>query len=559
MKTSVKIFITLFLSLMLCTFQKAIAKTTMPEQTWYKDADNDGYSDGNTLLADTQPDGYKLAEDLIATSGDCNDNKKAINPATIWYKDADDDGYSDGSTLTQCDQPTGYKLPGDLTGTSVDCNDADASISTLPTVTAGNYGPLCANGAPINLAGNPSGGVWTGVGVTGSQLTGYTFNPLAGSRVLTYTYSNGTCNSSNKTTIIVNPVPAKPVITGPASVANQQTGLIYSVTQIVGETYTWTVPGSAQIISGQGGSSITVNWGTTSGNITCTAINSCGSSKITKYLVTVCSLPAKPVINGDDSVTKQQSNLVYSVTETTGETYTWTVPGVAQIISGQGSSSIVVNWGTTSGNITCTASNSCGISKTAKFRVIICILPVKPTISGPSIVNNLQTDLVYSVKNTEGETYTWSVPASAVIVSGQGDSSITVNWGTGPGRITCIASNSCGSSALAKFLVSINNGSIAATGNSSDIIRGSNQLQTIHVSPNPALSNTNIVFAAKNAGKYVIEVTDLTGRLLQTKTVIANTGTNKVEINLNNYTNGIYLVSLTSGAVKQTVKLLKGR
>lgn len=48
--------------------------------TWYKDSDNDGYSNGETLIQCTQPAGYKLAANLTATSGDCNDNNAAINP-----------------------------------------------------------------------------------------------------------------------------------------------------------------------------------------------------------------------------------------------------------------------------------------------------------------------------------------------------------------------------------------------------------------------------------------------------------------------------------------------
>lgn len=117
--------------------------------TWYKDEDNDGYSDRSTLIQCVQPAGYKPAADLTATSGDCNDNNAAINPAAteicdgvdnncnsqtdegvipVWYKDADNDGYSDGSSLTQCGQPAGYKLATNLTSTSGDCNDDNGSI-----------------------------------------------------------------------------------------------------------------------------------------------------------------------------------------------------------------------------------------------------------------------------------------------------------------------------------------------------------------------------------------------------------------------------------------------
>jgi hypothetical protein len=110
---------------------------------WHKDADNDGYSDGTTLAQCTRPPGYKyggsnpllfpLGDGLIATSGDCNDNNANINPTTIWYKDADNDGHSDGTTITQCLRPTGYKLVSELTATSGDCSD-DSPFIILPLV-----------------------------------------------------------------------------------------------------------------------------------------------------------------------------------------------------------------------------------------------------------------------------------------------------------------------------------------------------------------------------------------------------------------------------------------
>ena len=97
--------------------------------TWYKDWDNDLYSDGITQVSCTQPPGFKLAGDLTAVSGDCNDYDANQFPGQIWYKDADNDGYSDGSTLTQCAQPTGYQPLVSLTATSGDCNDNDPAIN----------------------------------------------------------------------------------------------------------------------------------------------------------------------------------------------------------------------------------------------------------------------------------------------------------------------------------------------------------------------------------------------------------------------------------------------
>ncbi len=96
---------------------------------WYKDIDNDGYSDGTTQIACSRPAGYKLSTELIAISGDCDDSNPKEHPDQIWYKDTDNDGYSDGTTLTQCLHPTGYKLPSELIATSGDCDDNDSSVN----------------------------------------------------------------------------------------------------------------------------------------------------------------------------------------------------------------------------------------------------------------------------------------------------------------------------------------------------------------------------------------------------------------------------------------------
>ncbi len=103
---------------------------TDPVLTWYKDGDNDGYSDGTTTESVVRPFGYKLESELIATSGDCDDLRDFFNPATVWYKDADNDGYSDGNTLTQCDNLflSGYSIPLFLIATSGDCNDVNNEV-----------------------------------------------------------------------------------------------------------------------------------------------------------------------------------------------------------------------------------------------------------------------------------------------------------------------------------------------------------------------------------------------------------------------------------------------
>ena len=96
----------------------------------------------------------------------------------------------------------------EITYTRADgCNSCTFTVTVLvaPTVSAGTYGPACIYDPDIPLAGNPSGGVWTGTGVSGNQNDGYSFDPSVGTQALTYTYTDGNgCSEDDVTTVTVN-------------------------------------------------------------------------------------------------------------------------------------------------------------------------------------------------------------------------------------------------------------------------------------------------------------------------------------------------------------------
>lgn len=63
-------------------------------------------------------------------------------------------------------------------------------------------------------------------------------------------------------------------------------------------------------------------------------------------------------ISGTIAVSANQTNLVFSVVNTSGSSYNWQVPADAQIISGQGTNQITVTWGSQSGNVSVTETNN---------------------------------------------------------------------------------------------------------------------------------------------------------------------------------------------------------
>ncbi len=81
------------------------------------------------------------------------------------------------------------------------------TVNPVPDITITPVDPVCENNTIITLTSTPSGGVWTGNGITNS-IAGL-FNPnIAGSgtHAIIYTIS-GTCGDSDTIYIIVNPLP----------------------------------------------------------------------------------------------------------------------------------------------------------------------------------------------------------------------------------------------------------------------------------------------------------------------------------------------------------------
>src|SRR5678815_1169489 len=67
-----------------CSELSNVVVITIAALVWYKDHDNDHYSDGTTLTQCTSPGAdYKLASQLTATNGDCNDNDPAVHPGVL--------------------------------------------------------------------------------------------------------------------------------------------------------------------------------------------------------------------------------------------------------------------------------------------------------------------------------------------------------------------------------------------------------------------------------------------------------------------------------------------
>lgn len=241
-------------------------------------------------------------------------------------------------------------------------------------------------------------------------------------------------------------------------------------------------------------------------------------------------------------------------------TYNWTVPAGFAITSGQGSFGIIVKVPSSfkaQGVISVTASNACGTSTSTSLTVYATAGDLSAYISGPSNVAKNQKNVQYSLPYASGATYTWTVPAGATITDGQGSYNITVRFGSTSGYVKAILKNACGIAPQASKYVSVSGSSPIAKESSSEE-KTALPRQSVMTYPNPTSGLTTFVFSApKKDSKFELRITDLRGKLLSVKTGNSVAGDNMLQVDLHNYTNGIYILTLTMDNTIRTQKLVK--
>jgi hypothetical protein len=181
-----------------------------------------------------------------------------------------------------------------------------------------------------------------------------------GDNTLKWTISNGPCSPSSDEVIIhTESAPMTQGISGPVNVIANTQGVTYSIPNDSGATFSWSVPSNAVIVSGQGTNSIVVDFGTQGGTVEVTETNSFGSA-VSSATVAVGNAPVTQTISGPANVVSGTNGVNYSVSSNSGSSYTWTIPSGAAIVSGQGTNSIVVDFGTSGGTISVTQTNAFG-------------------------------------------------------------------------------------------------------------------------------------------------------------------------------------------------------
>jgi len=166
--------------------------------------------------------------------------------------------------------------------------------------------------------------------------------------------------------------------------------------------------------------------------------------------VRVYQLDATPEIVGDTLVTAAETGLRYSTVESDSFTYFWSVPADAVISGGQGTNSILVDWGCDTGTVSCDLTAVCGTyNQTHEIRL------EKLQITGKDYVEADQSDLNYAVPPTREATYYWSLPEGVSLNSKNDSNAINLDWSNADGELFVQLSNYCGSDSASKLVSAI--------------------------------------------------------------------------------------------------------
>jgi len=168
-----------------------------------------------------------------------------------------------------------------------------------------------------------------------------------------------------------------------------------------------------------------------------------------KYISTIPEMPG--AIFGESSPC-ENSVETYYVDPVNGASYEWEVPLGWTINSGQGSRTITLTIGSgTKNSIKVRAYNTTGYSGYSLKPLFhpISVPPAAGAISGE--VSVIPTDVeTYTISPVNGATYyNWTKPLGCTILSGQGSTSITVQWGLNSGYIRVRPENCVGESTSA--------------------------------------------------------------------------------------------------------------
>jgi gliding motility-associated-like protein len=309
---------------------------------------------------------------------------------------------------------------------------------------------LTASGNNIKWYNTPGGAViWTGAySPTVSAPGTYTY-------YTTQTDANGCESPAKDISLTIQPIPAKPDVNQlTASVCYGNVNPVFTAS---GTNLNWYTSPSlpAPVKSGGSFTPLETSEGTYNYFVTQTSSFGCVSPYETLTL-NIRPVPQPFVVTGGGVFCENTNGLQVGLTGSQLNTSYQLLLNGTTVVTSMNGTGAALDFGLQKGignyTIKASDSNTCEAMMSGGVSITSNPLPGNsPAITGLTSVCEGAENVAYSVPAIPNATsYTWTVPAGAVIASGLNTSSITVDYlpGSKTGQVSVIASNACGSGAI---------------------------------------------------------------------------------------------------------------
>ncbi|MDQ3110796.1 MAG: choice-of-anchor J domain-containing protein [Bacteroidota bacterium] len=377
------------------------------------------------------------------------------------------------------------------------------TVNAAPVVTIASFTPACNNDGMVTLTGeSPAGGTWSGTGVTGNM-----FDAASGTQTISYMYTDANgCSNSASQSLTVNIAPA---VTASSTASTICPGGMVTLTGGGATTYSW----DNSVTDGVPFAPAA----TTTYIVTGTDGNGCSDSA--SIAVTINSvLPI--VANATPTAVCAGGNL--TLTGSGAVSYTWDNSVVDGVPFTPAS--------TMTYNVAGTDANGC--TGSASVTVVVNALP---TVAGSASSTTVCLDDANVTLTGTPAGGTWSGTGVT------GSSFDPTAAGVGPEVVSYSYTDSNGCDGVAA--------TVTITVNACVGIEEEAAANGINVYPNP---NDGSFFVTVNSDATMI-VYNSTGEVVLSQNVIAGT----TAVNLNEFANGIYLVSILNDNTVNTVRISK--
>ena len=269
----------------------------------------------------------------------------------------------------------------------------------------------------------------------------------------------------------------------------------------------------------------------------------------------VGNTPGSDAITGKIAPCESELGVSYTVKGYAASVFNWTSPNGSTIASGQGSKTIAVNWGKTSGNVSVvetSAVNCVGAAKNLSVGLVPCI--VVANFSANNVVACISAPVVFTNKSTGlvgNETYLWNFGANASPASANTAGPHTVTY-SAEGQKTVSLSINGGSPMTSKS----NYITVTKCINGIEENRSFSNLQ---VFPNPASDELNVKLYSYEKAEFVLSISNTLSQEIVRIKKDMEIGETTFPIALHDLENGMYFLTVRKGneSVVTQIVLLK--